>query len=79
MYWYDLDKYSVAAGWAVGTGLVTYGLVAVKFSSLLPWFYYMYVGLLGLIVNLAVMLIVYAVIKVLNVKVSSRLTPQELV
>jgi Na+/proline symporter len=80
MYWYDLDKYSVAAGWAVGTGLVTYGLVTVKFSSsLLPWFYYMYVGLLGLIVNLAVMLIVYAVVKVLNVKVSSRLTPQELV
>jgi len=39
----------------------------------------MYVGLLGLIVNLAVMLIVYAVVKVLNVKVSSRLTPQELV
>jgi Na+/proline symporter len=80
MYWYDLDKYSVAAGWAVGTGLVTYGLATVKFSSsLLPWFYNMYVGLLGLIVNLAVMLIVYAVLKHLNVKVSSRLTPQELV
>ncbi|MFP3303480.1 MAG: sodium:proton antiporter [Caldivirga sp.] len=79
MYWYDLDKYSVAAGWAVGTGLVTYGLVTVKFSSsLLPWFFYMYVGLLGLIVNLAVMLVVYAVVKVLKVKVSSRLTPQEL-
>jgi SSS family solute:Na+ symporter len=79
MYWYDLDKYSVAAGWAVGTGLVTYGLATVKFaSSLLPWFYNMYVGLLGLIVNLAVMLIVHAVVKVLKVKVSSRLTPQEL-
>jgi len=79
MYWYDLDKYSVAAGWAVGTGLVTYGLATVKFaSSLLPWFYNMYVGLLGLIVNLAVMLIVHAVVKALKVKVSSRLTLQDL-
>jgi len=79
MYWYDLDKYSVAAGWAAGTGLVTYGLATVKFaSSLLPWFYNMYVGLLGLIVNLAVMLIVHAVVKALKVKVSSRLTLQDL-
>ncbi len=79
MYWYDLDKYSVAAGWAVGTGLVTYGLITVGFSSsLLPWFYDIYVGLLGLIVNLIVMLVVYAIVKVRKVKVSSRLSPQEL-
>lgn len=79
MYWYDLDKYSVAIGWAVGTALVTYGLITVKFSSsLLPWLYNMYVGFLGLVVNLAVMLIVYAIVKALRVKVTSRLSKAEL-
>ncbi|ADN49704.1 sodium:solute symporter family protein [Vulcanisaeta distributa] len=79
MYWYDLDKYSVAAGWAVGTVFVTYGLATVKFSSsLLPWFYNIYVGFLGLVLNLVVMLVVYAVVKALKVKTTSKLTPQEL-
>ncbi len=79
MYWYDLDKYSVAAGWAVGTVFVTYGLATVKFSSsLLPWFYNIYVGFLGLVLNLVVMLVMYAVVKALKVKTTSKLTPQEL-
>lgn len=79
MYWYSLDKYSVAVGWVVGTGLVTYGLITVGFaSSLLPWFYYIYVGFLGLVVNLTTVLVVHLIVKILKVKVTSKLTPQEL-
>ncbi|MGC8584478.1 MAG: sodium:solute symporter family protein, partial [Thermoproteus sp.] len=51
MYWRSLDKYSVVLGWLAGTVLVTYGLFTVGFSgSLLPWFYNIYVGILGLAV-----------------------------
>jgi len=58
MYWYSLDKYSVAVGWAAGTAVTTYGLFTVRFSSsLLPWMHNVYACFLGLAVNLEVTLL----------------------
>jgi SSS family solute:Na+ symporter len=79
MYWYSLDKYSVAVGWAAGTAVTTYGLFTVRFSSsLLPWMYDIYAGFLGLAVNLAVMLAIHGVVRISGVRVTSRLRTEEL-
>ncbi|PMB76044.1 MAG: sodium:proton antiporter [Fervidicoccus fontis] len=78
MYWHSLDKYSVAAGWAVGVTFTTYGLYTVKFaSSLLPWFKYAYVGLVGLALNLVVLLAVYAIVRMAKIKYESGIAPEE--
>ncbi|MEM0158523.1 MAG: cation:proton antiporter [Thermoplasmataceae archaeon] len=69
MYWRKLDKYSVGFGWAVGVIVVTWGLYTVGFSSsLLPSLGDIYVGILGLILNLAVLFVGRAVVKLLRVR-----------
>jgi len=78
MYWPKLDKYSVAAGWLFGIVFTTYGLFTVNFSSsLLPWLSYMYVGIAGLIINLVVLLIVHAIVRLLRIKYTSGIKPAE--
>jgi SSS family solute:Na+ symporter len=78
MYWPKLDKYSVATGWLFGIVFTTYGLFTVNFSSsLLPWLSYMYVGIAGLIINLVVLLIVHAIVRLLRIKYTSGIKPAE--
>ncbi|MEM2117072.1 MAG: hypothetical protein QW754_05015, partial [Thermoplasmata archaeon] len=80
MYWNKLDKYSVGIGWLVGIVFTTYGLFTVNFSSsLLPWLSYMYVGIAGLILNLLVLLIVHAIVRVARIKYTSGIKPVEFV
>jgi SSS family solute:Na+ symporter len=74
MYWKKLDKYSTGIGWAAGFAVVTWGLFEVHFSSsLLPTFGYMYVGILGLMVNLAVLFVVRGIMKWIKYKGSTKL------
>ncbi|MEM3186421.1 MAG: sodium:solute symporter [Conexivisphaerales archaeon] len=69
MYWRKLDKYSVGLGWLAGIIVVTWGLYAVGFSSsLLPSLDYIYVGILGLIVNLVFMFGTRLVVRYLRLK-----------
>lgn len=78
MYWRGLDKYSVGIGWLAGFAVVTYGLYTVHFaSSLIPSLGYIYVGVLGLIVNLAAMLITRVVIKPLKLKYETLLEEKD--
>ncbi|PYB68182.1 sodium:proton antiporter [Thermoplasma sp. Kam2015] len=76
MYWKNLDKYSTGLGWAAGFAVVTWGLFDVHFSSsLLPTFGYMYVGIIGLAVNLAVLLVARAIVASLNYRSTTKLQP----
>ncbi len=78
MYWRKLDKYSVGLGWVAGIIVVTWGLYIVKFSSsLLPQLGYIYVGILGLIVNFLVMLVVRAITQSMRVKSESMLEDKD--
>lgn len=80
LYWPKLDKYSVASGWAVGIAFTTYGLFTVNFSSsLLPWLGYSYVGIVGLLLNLIVLLIVHGLVRVLKIEYRSGIKQMELV
>jgi len=80
MYWRKLDKYSVGIGWALGVAVVTWGLYTVGFSSsLLPSLDYIYVGILGLMVNLAVMFITRGVVKLMNVEQETLLEEKDYV
>lgn len=78
MYWRKLDKYSVGIGWVAGVAVVTWGLYTVDFaSSLLPSFHYMYVGILGLMVNLAFMFGTRAITKIIKVKSETMLEEKD--
>jgi len=69
MYWKKLDKYSTGIGWLAGMIVVFWGLYTVSFSSsLLPHLGEIYVGIFGLMVNLAFLFGTRAVVKFRKVK-----------
>ena len=80
MYIPKLDKYSVGIGWLAGMVFVFYGLYTVKFaSSLLPYLGYTYVGFDGLLINLAIVGIGYAIGRLMKIRVESGIQPQEFI